>query len=678
MSLAQIQVSRRLVSALSIPLISSAISSSVVSIVVSGTSGGQGVGFGTAAVVAAGSLVAMTIATTEARAQFANSQAKTVIIPAGTTFEGRMDSTVSSRHSHQGDRFNIILSSPVLANGMDVVIPAGSQVVGEVVEALPAGDQPHAKGQKPNGKLRTQMTALRTPDGMTYPLVASFIGESIGKGANARQVQGLGSGVAYVGGQSNFNAVYPVNRQQGGANRGPQLVTKKQMMDDPLYGDPDRNQNQNGQQANIRSLVKDHREIYIHQGSPMSVRLDAPLRMAIVPVGGMSTNAFSDNGQSNQSSSNAQSRPNFTRARSAIAPPPAASAPQAEQQATPGQSAAPAAPARDPSIPSFLDPVPGQKPPMAAPQWSTPTAAPQANFNAQGSGFTQAPQSGAPQAPPASFAASSMSPAEQAASIPQSNPFSSAGASGFKAAPQLPPQSPPQSFNAFSAPPAQAPQAQSLGSFGAAPAQAPPAPSTSSFSSPPAQAAPQAPAQAPAAQSLFAAPAAKTTPPPPSAPSSALSAPQYTPPPAPPAGQSLDNFIDSLKPTAAPASPPAAGTPATPAAGSLAAPPAQAATTVSAGGPPSAPVAAAPPASTPAAAAKTSTPTNMSSQSVDSFINSLSNPSAAAQASSPVFAAPAQAVAAPATPQAQPTPSLAPPKAAPTPTIPRSAPGDNF
>src|SRR5947207_1876547 len=36
---------------------------------------------------------------------------KTVVLPAGTTFEGRMDNSVGSRISHQGERFTVTLST---------------------------------------------------------------------------------------------------------------------------------------------------------------------------------------------------------------------------------------------------------------------------------------------------------------------------------------------------------------------------------------------------------------------------------------------------------------------------------------------------------------------------------------------------------------------------------------
>lgn len=70
---------------------------------------------------------------------------RTIVIPAGTTFEGRIESTIGSSVSKQGERFIITLSSPLLANGSDVLIPAGAEVLGEVVQAIPAKDVPHAK-----------------------------------------------------------------------------------------------------------------------------------------------------------------------------------------------------------------------------------------------------------------------------------------------------------------------------------------------------------------------------------------------------------------------------------------------------------------------------------------------------------------------------------------------------
>ncbi len=70
---------------------------------------------------------------------------KTFVIPAGTTFEGRIETTISSTGSKQGTPFTISISSPLLSNGSDVLIPAGATVLGEVVQAIPANAVPVTK-----------------------------------------------------------------------------------------------------------------------------------------------------------------------------------------------------------------------------------------------------------------------------------------------------------------------------------------------------------------------------------------------------------------------------------------------------------------------------------------------------------------------------------------------------
>jgi hypothetical protein len=552
-------------------------------------------------------------ASTPALAQLTQSQGRTIVIPAGTTFEGRIDATLSSRKSHQGDRFNVILSSPVLANGTDVLIPTGAMVIGEVVEAMASSHQPHGKKQHASGKLRVQITALKMPDGTTYPLVGSFIGETTGKGASRKVNPNLGGGVAYIGSQTNFNTVYPNSHPQGGGrnNKGPQLVTKKQMMDDPLLGDPDKSSNQQGQAPTIRSIVKDHYDLFIHEGSPMSVRLDAPLKMAIAPIGGMTPSAFSENDPG------AAGRPTFSRPRSSIAAPPS---PQAEAQRQIQQQPQVVAPPV-PSGPAFLEPAPGTRP---------ITPPPQAQMQMQ----QQMPMQsfGAPQGMPQSMPSAAPSgggwfrpstPADQAAAA-QATPYFNAAPPAAQATPVqsfAQPQAPPAATGGFGAyqAPAQAAPAMSAGGFGAMPQQAMPqqamhqqpiqqampqqampqqAMPQQAMQAMPQQAMQAMPQQATAAPGMMAQPAssfsAPAAPPMSAAAAAPLSAapataapahsslPTLTPPvvpPAPPAGQSLDTFINSLggapasgaaatpasAPTAAPSAAPA--TPAVPAAG---------------------------------------------------------------------------------------------------------------
>ncbi len=204
---------------------------------------------------------------------------KTMIIPAGAIFEGRIDSTIGSRVSHPGDKFTITLSSPVLANGTTVIIPVGSQVLAEVVEAIPASHIQHKKGMpKPRGKLRVQLQSLRLPDGLTYPLVASLAGENIFQGGRKVENPNLGEGIGYVGTDTSFEAVRPRARYLGA---GQQVLSKQEFLRDPIYG---QSSTWITGSPDIRSLVERNRELYIDKGSPLSIKLEAPFKIGFTPA----------------------------------------------------------------------------------------------------------------------------------------------------------------------------------------------------------------------------------------------------------------------------------------------------------------------------------------------------------------------------------------------------------
>lgn len=215
---------------------------------------------------------------------------KTIILPIGTTFEGRMSTSISSAQSHAGQAFSIILSSPLLANGTDVVIPAGSEVIGEVVEAIPSKAFPRKRKMPPSrGKLRIQLNQLRTPDGTSYPLVASLAGEVEDTKGGHRTGPTLGSSVAYVGTAAAFEAVAPGSNRYGGGRggqqqRGPEYVRKREFMAHEIYGTGgDRNQGDDGNR--IRSLVIRKYDYWIDEGSPLTVRTGAPLKLGIAAPG---------------------------------------------------------------------------------------------------------------------------------------------------------------------------------------------------------------------------------------------------------------------------------------------------------------------------------------------------------------------------------------------------------
>jgi hypothetical protein len=212
-------------------------------------------------------------------------QGKVIIIPIGTTFEGRIDTTIGSAISHQGERFVISMSAPILANGIEVLIPSGSEVIGEIVEAIASHQVPRQKGQvKQIGKLRVQLTALKTPDGLTFPLVASIVPDKSRMGMAANQQHPLGTGVAYVGSQSSFETVAPGNPRYGRPQPGqaPKVLSPGDIMRDPILGRDQSYANsgfQNG--AAIRSLVRKKNDLFIYSGSPLSMRIDAPFKITL-------------------------------------------------------------------------------------------------------------------------------------------------------------------------------------------------------------------------------------------------------------------------------------------------------------------------------------------------------------------------------------------------------------
>jgi len=211
-----------------------------------------------------------------------NFAGKTLVLPIGTCFEGRIQSTIGSSASRSGESFTIEVSAPLLANGSEVLIPSGSEVIGEVAEAISSGAQPHDKGtNRPLGILRVQLTTLKLPDGMTYPLVASFAPDGSARGRrgggamNARK-----SGVGYIGTQAGFDAVNPSLQPKSTRNgRGRLEVLKRsEVLSDPVLGDAGgSNNNSTGQ---VRALIRKGRDLMILRGSSITIKLDAPLKIA--------------------------------------------------------------------------------------------------------------------------------------------------------------------------------------------------------------------------------------------------------------------------------------------------------------------------------------------------------------------------------------------------------------
>jgi len=117
-----------------------------------------------------------------------------LVVPAGTVLKVRLDSAVSSKTSQAGQPFSGSLMSPVAVHG-ETVIPAGSAVEGEVVEAKAAGK---FKGA---ATLSLRLTGVSS-HGRSYHIeTAALTQTSTGKGKRtAAMIGGGAGGGALIGG----------------------------------------------------------------------------------------------------------------------------------------------------------------------------------------------------------------------------------------------------------------------------------------------------------------------------------------------------------------------------------------------------------------------------------------------------------------------------------------------
>lgn len=111
-----------------------------------------------------------------------------VTVPAGTVMQIEMLTPVSSQTSHAGDTFRARISGSVRTEEGRVAVPNGSEIVGEVTEAVAPGK---IGGQ---AKLALHFTDLVLPDGTTVPIEASFA--HAGRNKTGRDAATIGGGAA--------------------------------------------------------------------------------------------------------------------------------------------------------------------------------------------------------------------------------------------------------------------------------------------------------------------------------------------------------------------------------------------------------------------------------------------------------------------------------------------------
>ena len=117
-----------------------------------------------------------------------------VVIPAGTVITVRIQQTLGSKTSHEGDRFDASLAEPITIGG-NTVVPAGSSTHGKVTQA-------HAAGRfKGGATLGLALTNLRV-GGSSYAIQSTPVSQtSKGKGKRTAVMIGGGAGGgALIGG----------------------------------------------------------------------------------------------------------------------------------------------------------------------------------------------------------------------------------------------------------------------------------------------------------------------------------------------------------------------------------------------------------------------------------------------------------------------------------------------
>jgi hypothetical protein len=119
---------------------------------------------------------------------------KEVTLPAGTAVTVRLSSAVGSDLSAKGDHFSATVATPVQLGGK-VVLPAGAEALGRVVDAVPQG---RFKGA---AVLRLVLETV-TANNNSYDVQTSFVSRSQkGKGKRtAAMIGGAAGGGALIGG----------------------------------------------------------------------------------------------------------------------------------------------------------------------------------------------------------------------------------------------------------------------------------------------------------------------------------------------------------------------------------------------------------------------------------------------------------------------------------------------
>ena len=185
-----------------------------------------------------------------AAAEETKDKTKDVTVPAGTQLVVELADGVSSTNSQLGDIFSARVVEPVSMNG-EVVIEAGSQVTGRVTQAV--------RSKKIGGRARLglEFTGLELPSGEASTISGAFYREGKSQTKkDAATIGGAAAGGAILGRVIGHDRGKEADGTAVGAIVGAAVGT--------------------GIAASNRG-----QDIVLPEGTRLSIRLDAPLRLTI-------------------------------------------------------------------------------------------------------------------------------------------------------------------------------------------------------------------------------------------------------------------------------------------------------------------------------------------------------------------------------------------------------------
>jgi hypothetical protein len=117
-----------------------------------------------------------------------------VTVPESTPLKVKLEDSLNSGTTHEGDTFTATLVEPVIV-GDRVVLPEGSTIEGTVTSVVPA-----KKGIKESGGAMTlSFDRIRTPSGGSADMAASFAQQAKSTGKKAGTIGGSAAGGALLG-----------------------------------------------------------------------------------------------------------------------------------------------------------------------------------------------------------------------------------------------------------------------------------------------------------------------------------------------------------------------------------------------------------------------------------------------------------------------------------------------